>query len=163
MYSPAKEDCFLSIYGVSVIFPGGLQVVALLVQVLDPFKIMPEMTGSLSLPGNCQCPNTVSSHVRGILPSAISSNAASSSGVGGPMRGIHLPTLSGPRAQVQLTSDLDRKVIPRLGRLNAKVWSGWTTLMSDLVYSGSAASDCGTGRGTCRSCSPDELAPVWNA
>ena len=169
MYLPAKESCFLSIHGVSVIFPGGLQVVALLVQVLDPLKIMPEMTGSLSLPGNCQCPNTVSSHVRGILPSAISSNAASSSGVGGPTREIHLPTLSGPRTQVQLTSDLDKKVIPRRDRENAKVWSGWTTLMSDLVCSGSATSGCIVGR--CVICSrhtsdlgsPDERAPVWSA
>ena len=142
MSSSAHESCFLSIHGVSVIFPGGLQIIAVLVQVLDPLKIMPKMIGSVPLPGNCQCPNTVSSHVRGIPPSDISSNAASSSGVGGPVRGIHLPTLSGPRTQVQLTADVDMKVIPRLGRVNARVCSGWTNRMSALGCSGSAASGC---------------------
>ena len=152
-----------------MIFPGGLHIVALLVQVLDPFTIMPEMTGSVPFPGNCQCPSTLSSHVRGILPSALSSNAASSSGVGGPTRGIHLPTLSGPRTQVQSTSDFDKKVIPRRDRENANVWSGWTTLMSGLVCSGPATSGCVIGR--CVICSrltsdlgsPDERAPVWSA
>ena len=147
--SPTRESCFLSIHGVSRIFPGDWQVIALLVHVLDPFTLMPEVTGSVPLPGSCQCPNTVSSHVRGVLPSAISSNAASSSGVGGPTRGIHLPTLSGPRTHVQFTSDLDMKVIPRWGRMNAKVRSGWTTLTSDLVGSGSAAADCLVGLGAC--------------
>ena len=128
-----------------MIVPGNLQVIALLVHVLDPFTIMPEVTGSVPLPGNSQCPNTVSSHVRGKPLSAVSSNAASSSGVGGPTRGIHLPTLSGPRAQVQLTWDLDRNVIPRLGRMNSSVWSGWTTLISDRVFSGSEIPGCVTG------------------
>ena len=107
-----------------MIVPGILKVIALLVHVRDPFAIVPEMTGSVPFPGICQCPSTVSSQVRGIRPSAISSNAASSSGVGGPTRGIHLPILSGPRAQVQFTSDLDMKVIPRWGRVNANVRSG---------------------------------------
>ena len=147
--SPTQESCFLSIHRGSMIVPGNLQVVAVLVQVLDPLRFMPEMTGSVPFPGICQCPNTVSSHVRGILPSAISSNAASSSGVGGPTRGIHLPTLSGPRTQVQLTSDFDMKVIPRWGRMNAKVRSGWTTRMSDLVLSGSATVGCTVDRGAC--------------
>ena len=121
MVSPTAKGCFGSVIEGLIVVPGRLKIVALLVHVLDPSEIMPEMTGSVSLPGNSQCPNTVSSHVRGKPLSAVSSDAASSSGVGGPTRGIHLPTLSGPRAQVQLTWDLDRNVIPRLGRMNSSV------------------------------------------
>ena len=167
--SPTARGCFGSVIEGLIVVPGRLKIVALLVHVLDPSEIMPEMTGSVSLPGNSQCPNTVSSHVRGKPLSAVSSNTASSSGVGGPTRGIHLPTLSGPRAQVQLTWVLDRNVIPRSGRMNANDWSGWTTLISDRVFSGSELRGCVTGWDAKRSCAlsglcpSNGLVPVWNS